>query len=503
LSWFRATPRAPAIRVAVVVSLAACVLLTLASVPAVASSHREAPLTSADPQIDGTDVYAFVSPDKPSTVTLISNWIPFETPAGGPNFYSFAPGVHYDIKIDNSGTAKPDIIYRWIFTNHFRSTNTFLYNTGPVTSLTDKTLNFFQTYDLQRITSSGTRTLLHDALVAPSNVGKASMPNYPALQREAIFQLPDGGQTLAGQSDDPFFLDLRVFDLIYGPNFVETGQDSLAGFNVNTLVLQVPKSDLVGDHGPIIGVWSTAERDSVRTQTSTGGQSFSGEPVQVSRLGNPLVNEVVIPVGQKDRFNASRVSDDAQFLPFVTDPELPKVIQATHGIPAPPTPRNDLVAVFLTGLKGLNMPANVTPGEELRLNTSIAPTAPVNGGNRLGVIAGDNAGFPNGRRLADDVLDIELRVVEGQLIGRPNQLGDRVDTNDVPFVNHFPYLALPHSGSGAGPRLPSGGVATGGGGTAGSSNASALKSLPVSAGFGGLTLALTGLVVRRRRRAKG
>jgi uncharacterized protein DUF4331 len=340
---------------------------------------------------------------------------------------------------------------------------------------------------------------VHDAIVAPSNVGKASMPDYAALRREAVLSLPDGGQTFAGQADDSFFLDLRFFDLLYGGDLSEVGNDGLSGFNVNTLAIQVPKSDLTEGGNPVIGVWSTAERQSVRTQTSAGSQDFEGSFVQVSRLGNPLVNEVVVPVGSKDRFNASQPSGDARFLTFVENPEFPQLIQSIFKIPAPPTPRNDLVQVFLTGVPKLNMPKGVTPSEELRLNTDIAPTAGVNGGNRLGVIGGDLAGFPNGRRLADDVVDIELRVLEGQLIGRPNKLGDAVDHNDKRFVEHFPYIALPFSGSGTASLLPTGGVATGGGGTAGGGRGP--QPLPLLATLGGMGLALTAVVVRRRSRA--
>ena len=187
-----------------------------------ASSHREAPLVAADPQVDSTDLYAFVSPDDPSTVTLISNWIPFEEPAGGPNFYSFAPGVRYDINISNDGDASPEIIYRWKFANHYRNPNTFLYNTGPVSTLNDADLNFYQTYDLQRVTVGGnTQTVVNDAVVAPNDVGAASMPNYEALSNSAITSLSGGGKTFTGPINDPFFLDLRVFDLLYGADFGE------------------------------------------------------------------------------------------------------------------------------------------------------------------------------------------------------------------------------------------------------------------------------------------
>jgi hypothetical protein len=429
-----------------------------------ASSHREAPLTAADPQIDGTDLYAFVSPDRPDTVTLISNWIPFQSPDGGPNFYAWATGVNYDIKIDNDGDAKADVIYRWIFSNHYRSTDTFLYNTGQVTSLNDADLNFYQTYDLYRIdVDKGTsKTVVKNAIAAPSNVGVASMPNYNALLfDEAVKQFGSSGNpsyTWVGQADDPFFLDLRVFDLLYGANLTEVGKDSLAGFNVSGLALQVPKDDLAakGDAAtnPIVGIWTTASRRSMRVEAS-GAQAFSGKPVQVSRLGNPLVNEVVVPVGAKDYFNSSKPSGDAAFLPKVQDPELPHLLHAVYGPDVsdsdPNTPgiqRADLISVFLTGVMGLNMPANVKASEMLRLNMSIAPCTTAC--SRLGVVGGDNAGFPNGRRLSDDILDEALRVVLGVLL--PNHqpiagtIGDGVDANDVAFNTAFPYLAYPHAG---------------------------------------------------------
>jgi len=403
-----------------------------------ASSHREAPLISADPQADNTDLYAFVSPDAPDTVTIVSNWIPFEEPAGGPNFFAFGTGVRYDVRIDNNGDARPDVVYRWMFRNHWRNTETFLYNTGPVTSLDDPDLNFYQTYDVQRINVGGsTRTIVNDAVVVPSRVGDASMPDYEALRREGVVEAGPGSY-FAGQADDPFFADLRVFNLLYGGDLSETGDDTLAGFNVNALALQVPKARLArngnAEGNPIVGIWSTASR-----------RAPGGTWVQVSRLGMPLVNEVVIPAGKKDKWNASKPSDDGQFLPYVTDPELARLIEAVYGIPAPATPRSDLVSVFLTGVDGLNQPAHVTPSEELRLNMSIAPCT--TGCSTLGVIGGDNAGFPNGRRLSDDVLDVAIQVVEGVLVGQDTGLGDNVDANDENFKSSFPYLALPESGS--------------------------------------------------------
>jgi hypothetical protein len=455
---------------AAAVSLGAGLFAGLAPVPGYASSHREAPLTAADPQIDGTDLYAFVSPDRTNTVTFISSWNPFEEPAGGPNFFPWAEGVNYDIKIDNNGDAKPDITYRWVFTNH-GDPNTFLYNNGPVTQLDppDPNLTFYQSYDLRRIVGGHSTLLVHDAVAVPSDVGTASMPNYRGnLFDQGSYPFgSDPGYTWAGQSDDPFFLDLRVFDLIYGGDFSEVGQDTLAGFNVNSLALQVRRRTIADAHAPatnpIIGVWTAASRKSMRVENGDGTQTFSGPRVQVSRLGNPLVNEVVIPRGKKDLFNSSHPSGDGQFYPYVhDDPELPEVVHAVYPSVAVPDSdpgtagiqRQDLVDVFLTGLAGLNKPPGVTPSEELRLNMSVPPCKPgsCGGYSRLGVIGGDNAGFPNGRRLADDILDASVQVVEGELVGSPNDLGDGVNANDVSFNTEFPYVAYPHPGSAASPH---------------------------------------------------
>ncbi|MEV6103528.1 DUF4331 domain-containing protein [Streptomyces sp. NPDC051940] len=406
---------------------------------AAASSHREAPLIAGQPEYDNTDVYAFVSPDKPDTTTLIANWVPFEEPAGGPNFYRFPTDAQYDIHIDNDGDSQGDLLYRWTFKSKVRNGNTFLYNTGPVTSLDDPDLNFNQTYDIdlikldkQRVVS---KTKVADDLpIAPSNVGKASMPDYKKLRDQAVKTVRGGGKSYVGQADDPFFLDLRVFDLLYGGDLSEVGNDTLKGYNVNTVALQVPTASIRrSSQQPIVGIWSTTQR-----------RNASGSWTQVSRLGSPLVNEVVVPRKDKDKFNASSPWNDAQFLPYVTNPELPKLIEKIYGIKAPATPRNDLVAAFLTGVDGLNKPPNVRPAEMLRLNTSIPPTASP---KRLGVLEGDKAGFPNGRRLTDDIVDIELQVVEGELTGNPNDLGDAVNANDLKFGQAFPYVAVPTSGS--------------------------------------------------------
>ncbi|MGW9027135.1 DUF4331 domain-containing protein [Streptomyces sp. NPDC055722] len=419
--------------------LAAAGVTALEPGAASASSHREAPLISGQPQYDNTDLYAFVSPDKPDTTTIVANFVPFEEPAGGPNFYTFADDAQYDIHIDNNGDAQGELLFRYTFKTRTKNKNTFLYNTGPVTSLDDPDLNVTQTYDIdllklhnQKLVS---RTKIADDVpVAPSNVGKASMPDYGTLRDQAVHKLTSGATTFAGQADDPFFADLRVFDLLYGGNLSEVGNDTLKGYNVNSLALQVP-NDYIRESAkqPIVGIWSTVQR-----------KDAHGDWTQVSRLGNPLVNEVVNPQKDKDKFNASAPWNDGQFLKNVTTPELPKLIEAIYKIKAPAEPRNDLVDVFLKGVKGLNQPPQVRAAEELRLNTSIKPTASP---KRLGVLDGDNAGFPNGRRLTDDVIDEALQVVEGELVGAKNDLGDAVDANDMKFGHSFPYLAEPTSGS--------------------------------------------------------
>jgi hypothetical protein len=459
----------------------------------VASSHREAPQILKDPLADNTDVYAFVSPDNPATTTLISNWNGFQDPSGGPNFYPWDEDAQYDINIDNNGDAKPDVTYRWTFDNQDGrvAAKTFLYNNGPVESLDDENLLFRQSYKLERIDGDGTATtLVESGKVAPSLVGDASIPDYSALRDEAITPVGTGGKSYVGQADDPFFLDIRVFDLLYGGDLSQTGVDSLDGHNVNTIALQVPTTDLVAGGDPVIGVWSTTNRQSMNVINADGTRETSGDFVQVSRLGNPLVNEVVIPVGLKDAFNSLEPENDAsvqEAVDRVNDPEVPKLIEQIYGIPAPATPRDDLFAVFLTGVEGLNKPqGEVTPAELLRLNTSIPPAAKP---NRLGVLAKDNAGFPNGRRLIDDVVDIEIQALEGAVrtgeIVEPLAKGDGVNVNDLEFGRAFPYVALPHSGSVGLESRTGKGSNSRSNGSAGSAADSATPSGAVGAGFGG------------------
>lgn len=443
-----------------IIGLSAVFVIALAMMPGQASSHREAPLTAQDPTADNTDVYAFVSPDDANTVTLISNFIPFQAPDGGPNFYPFDPNVVYEIHIDNNGDAVEDITYQWRFRTEVRNPATFLYNTGAVTTLDDPDLNVRQFYSLNRIDGprrTGTVRELSGRLpVPPPNIGPRSTPNYGALGG-GIQQLAGGARVFAGQRDEGFYVDLGIFDLLgVGSGAITPSTD---GFNVSSLAIQVPKSALTRsgatptsatDPNAVIGVWSTASRFATRT-LSAGAQAHSGALVQVSRLGNPLVNEAVIDLARKDAFNGIEPTSDAVALDRVTDPEVPKLLKLIFNVDSPPAPRNDLVTIFLTGIPGLNQPAGVRASEMLRLNMAIPPTASP---NRLGVLGGDAAGFPNGRRVGDDVLDIVLQAAAGATPLTPafsrspnNGLGDGVDRNDLPYLSTFPYLAIPHAGN--------------------------------------------------------
>ncbi len=444
-------------------------LYTLGPGLATGSSHRQAPMIAADPAADNTDLYAFVSPDRPGYVTFIANWAPFSEPDGGPNFYPFATDAVYYINVDSDGDAKPNARFRFKFTNvDKRGNDTFLYNNGQVTTLDDENLLFRQTYTLESsFEGAAFKMRTNGSPVAPSYVGKASMPDYAKLRNDAAITLQGGWRVFAGQADDPFFLDLRVFDLLYGGDLSEVGKDTLSGFNVNTIALEVPFKDVAlkedATRNPVIGIWTTTERPRVRMTGQTG--NVNGDTVQVSRLGNPLVNEVVIPSGLKDAFNSLTPDKDAGIpavVQRVKEPEVPKLIEAIYKIPAPATPRDDLVEIFLTGITtkaggpiqaDLNSqlnnadvdPKKFQPSEMLRLNLSTPVAAQP---NRLGVLAGDLQGFPNGRRLTDDVVDIAIQAVEGA--AQTGKLvdalaaGDKVDVNDNQFGNTFPYVALPN-----------------------------------------------------------
>lgn len=421
-----------------------------------ASSHSEAPGTVRDRLADDTDVYAFVSRDAEHAVTFVGLWIPLLEPNGGPNFYAFDEEASYYINIDNMGDCIGHLRYRFEFTTTRRTGGTFLYNTGPVTSLDDPDLNVRQTYRVTRIVDGVETVLATDLPVAPNRVGPASMPDYASLARDAVVTLPDGTKLFAGPRDDPFFADLAaIFDLLTirrPPGNEGRGVDGLAGFDAMAIVMQVPFERLTRDGlaptetTATLGIYDSVERPQNRILNGDGTVTTSGPDVQVSRLGMPLVNELVIPLGDKDKFNASKPVDDAQFLASVTHPELPALLQLLYGIQVPPVPRSDLVTVFLTGVPGLNQVPGGAACDMLRLNMLVPPSRKP---KRLAVLRGDLAGFPNGRRLADDVVDIAERVAAGVLVPgfdiKPNrQLGDGVDCNDVPFLPYFPYLALPH-----------------------------------------------------------
>ena len=458
-------------------------LSALAPSATLASSHREAPLISQDPLVDNTDTYAFVDPKDSTKVDLIANWQPFEFPSGGPNFYKWATDAQYNINVDNDGDGFADHIYTWTFADKRTPKGTFLYANGPVTSLNDPNLLFQQTYSITESTGVGrsSKTVLKNAISAPSNVGGATMPDYAKLRNTAVASYGGNKKSYAGQADDSFFLDLRVFDLLYGGkvssktgNLAESGTDSLAGFNVQTIALQVPIKDLVksgnATDNPVIGVWSTTNR---RNFTIAGGKKTNvGPQVQVSRLGAPLVNEVVAPYEAKDLFNSSRPGNDSQFAGAVLNSHVAVLLNAIFGLKAPTTNRTDLVAAFATGFDGINSfmvnkehVAKPAIAEELRLNTALPYTLSkkrgdinTNGASPFGAITANadgtlnipgDTGFPNGRRLTDDVVDIELQAINGALAkGYKYQpvLSDRVGKNDVPFSTSFPYVALPHSG---------------------------------------------------------
>ncbi len=429
---------------------------TFAPRAAFASSHSEAPGTSKDRLADDTDLYAWVSKDAPDKVTIVGLWVPLIEPNSGPNFVTFDDDVHYYINIDNRGDCEQHIRYEFTFHTTRRTGDTFLYNIGPVTSLDSPNLNVRQFATVTRILDGAETVIASDVPVAPANIGPASMPDYSSLAQAAVTTLADGTKIFIGPRDDPFFVDLgSLFDLLTIrrlPGNHGGGVDGLGGYNVMCIAIQVPMTLLTKDGqvpttgNSVLGIWDDAERLANRTLNADGTITNSGPEVQVSRLGMPLVNEVVIPLKDKDKFNGSKPTGDGAFLGYVTSPELPVLLNALYHISVPPTPRNDLVAAFLTGVPGLNQ--NGGTCEMLRLNMAVPPAKKP---NRLAVLKGDIAGFPNGRRLTDDVVDIELRVAAGVLvpgfdITPNNRLGDGVNANDVPYLPYFPYVALPHSG---------------------------------------------------------
>jgi Domain of unknown function (DUF4331) len=453
------------------------------------SSHREAPEISKDPVADNTDTYAFVSPDEPGTVTLITNYLPAEVPAGGPTFFEFGNDVLYRIHVDNNGDGEPDITYEFSFESKIENPNTFLYNTGTISSLDDPNWSKRQFYNLTRVDHKhGHRKekVLGEWLQCPPcNIGPHSTPNYSKLGEEAVHSLPGGVTVFAGQRNDPFFVDIgSIFDLADLRPFQEahlipmpaaSGVDTLSTVNVHTIAIRVPISSLTADGSvptnvmsskAVLGVWGSASRRKVRIADGAASEhSEAGPWVQVSRLGSPLFNEVLIPMSLKDTWNASKPAEEKNFLSYVQHPELarllpvlyPKVFPKLEALEATKAPREDLVAILLTGL-----PAGVVPGfqnntgnvlaDMLRLNVAVpAASKP----NPLGIIGGDLAGFPNGRRVIDATTTIELRAIAGATVPlvkkyEPDEAATAIEDGTAPlpfrFQSNFPYIGPPHNG---------------------------------------------------------
>lgn len=466
------------------------------------SSHREAPAISHDPVADSTDLWAFVSPDAPETVTILADYVPLQDPAGGPNFFEFGDDVLYEIHIDNTGSGTPAITYQFNFTTTITDPGTFLYATGPISSLTDPNWNRRQTYTVTKV-MNGTSTMLspssgNNALsCAPCNIGPRSTPNYSNLSGAAIYRLSSGEMVFAGQRAEGFFVDLgSIFDLgdlrplssaqvIPGMN--SNGINTIADKNVHCIAIQVPISSLTrnqttpsgpSDPNAVIGIWTTASRRTVRMiNPGTGTLTESGPYTQVSRLGSPLVNEVVVPMNLKDYWNSQPPAADSQFAGAVIHPELQKLLPvlypgAFNNLKAYTKPRNDLVAIFHTGIPGSVIGPSFGQGtfqggavaaEMLRLNMGISPTPPSNMSN-LGLLGGDLAGYPNGRRVTDDVVTIALKAVAGATIplvdnsytpdAAVSAVTQAVDSNSLAFQSSFPYLADPHPGFSNPPATP-------------------------------------------------
>ncbi len=472
----------------------------LTAPPAQASSHREAPFLTRQPKVDGTDFYMFRSYEtgRSAYTTIIADYIPLQNPGDGPNYYEMDPDALYEIHIDNNGDGKEDLTFQFRFSNQNKDTQLsvggkqvsipLVINGGAIDSVNPAGLNVRETYSITLVKGdrrTGTRSAVTNASGGGTtfdkpvdNIGNKSIPDYPGYAAKHVYgiNIPGcgtPGKVFVGQRKDPFVVNLgETFDLIniqapataFDPNAEKAGHDDLANKNVTAIELEVPTACLTNGSETVIGGWTTAsvrQGRLINPTPNTGAASKEGGAwTQVSRLGMPLVNELVIGLKDKDQFNHSKPSSDAQFLTYVTNPTLPALVQllfGSAGVKAPTNfPRNDLVAAFLTGVKGVNQPANVVPSEMLRLNTSVAVSATQ---NRLGVIGGDNAGFPNGRRPGDDVVDIALRVVMGRLcmlsIGcaPADAPSGSIDFTDGAYLDAsffdtaFPYLKTPLAGS--------------------------------------------------------
>ena len=446
------------------------------------SSHREAPGISKDPVADSTDLYAFVSPDAPGTVTIVANYIPLETPAGGPNFYEFGEDVFYDINIDHTGSGEASIIYRFTFRSNVTNPNTFLYNTGPIGSLTDPNWVRRQTYDVTRYVNGAPEPLGTYLASPPCNIGPRSTPNYAQLAASAINVFPTGERIFCGQRADAFWVDLgSIFDLGALRPFQDHhllkmaptgGVNPLKGANVHTIAIQVPIGRVApggavptnpASPASVIGVWTRASRSAVTIDPPEGLHVGVGPLVQVSRLGNPLFNEVIVPLASKDAWNRALPRNDSDYASSVTHPELAKLLPVLYPgvfprLAAYTGPRADLAAVLLTGIPGGIIPGfqNYTGAHQadmLRLNLAIPATAKP---DPLGLLGGDLAGYPNGRRVTDNVVAIEIRAIAGATLPlvdksfKPDDvvsaLTDGSTAAPAAFMSTFPYLGTPYDG---------------------------------------------------------
>ncbi len=454
------------------------------------SSHKEAPGISNDAAADNTDLYAFVSPDKPGTVTLIANYVPLQDPAGGPNFYEFGDDVRYDIHIDNDGDAIPDVTYRLEFDTRYRNPDTFLYNTGPITSLDSPNWNRRQFAKLSKIVGGNVTVLATDLPCPPCTIGPNSTPDYSGLAGSAVHRVGDV-TVFTGQRAEGFYVDLgAIFDLGILRPFLEVhlahmpaapGINATKAKNIHTIALQVPITDLTADgklprsvtaHTATIGVYASASRQRARMYHSDGTVTNAGPWQQISRLGHPLINEVLIPIPRKDRWNTQHPVDDEQFVHHYRKPELSGLLNVLYPDVFPhlakyKKPRADIVAILLTGIPAAVLPSaptytGPTPADLLRLNVAVPPKT--DSPSNLGVLGGDVAGYPNGRRVFDDVTTIELRALAGATLplvdpsytpdaaagaitqGLTSSNTDVSAQNTVHYLPDFPYLGLPHDG---------------------------------------------------------
>ncbi|HEX7473937.1 MAG TPA: DUF4331 domain-containing protein [Candidatus Limnocylindrales bacterium] len=446
------------------------------------SSHREAPGIAKDPVADSTDLYAFVSPDHPDTVTLIANYIPLEGPAGGPNFYEFGDDVRYDISVDNDGDIESDVRFEFRFTTIVKNKHTFLYNTGPITSLGSANWNRVQTYSVTMHRKGHAPKVLGTGLACPPvNIGPRSTPDYAALAAAAVHDLPGGAKVFAGQRREGFFVDLgSIFDLgdlrpfqnlHLIPTMAAPGVDATKAFNVHSIAIRVPTAWLTrkgakptdpAHRDAVIGVWTSAWRRKARVHED-GHETQVGPWRQVSRLGNPLINEVIIPMAHKDRWNSRQPGMDSDFQAYVQHPELAGLIPVLYPgvfphLAAYSKPRADLMAILMTGI-----PSGVVAGFQnftgpvvadlLRLNVAIPPSSAP---STFGILGGDLAGYPNGRRVFDDTVAIELRAVGGATIplvdpsftadGAASLLTDGTSAGAGRYMSAFPYLGVPLDG---------------------------------------------------------